>query len=157
MFGMASDAGIKVRIEPSDFNTSWRPLADSQGKFDGIAFINLTPPEVSNWVKVVYNKTGANYKGFSATSERAGGDPYLDDLTDKIDKEFDQAKSFDLVKDLQRYEAKAQYSTPFPGGASAFEMAWPVLANYNVWNGARRSSMDEYMWLDETKKPLAKS
>ena len=50
-----------------------------------------------------------------------------------------------------------RHSTPLPGGASAFELAWPVLANYNVWNGARRSAMDEYMWLDDTKKPLAKS
>jgi len=156
MFGMAADAGIKIGTEPTDFNTSWRPMADSQGKFDGIAFINLTPPEITNWVKVVYNKTGANYKGFSASSERAAGDPYLDDLTDKIDREFDQQKSYGYVHDLQRHEAKKQYSTPFPGGASSFELAWPVLANYNVWNGARRSAYDEYLWLDDTKKPLAK-
>ncbi|HLF78297.1 MAG TPA: ABC transporter substrate-binding protein [Dehalococcoidia bacterium] len=157
MFGMALEAGIKIRTEATDFNTSWRPLADSKGKFDGIAFINLTPPEPTNWVKVVYHKTGANYKGFSADTTAANGDPAYDDLTDKIDKEFDQAKSFSLLHELQRLEAKRQYSTPFPGGASSFELTWPVLANWNVWNGARRSAMDEYIWLDGTKKPLAKA
>jgi ABC-type transport system substrate-binding protein len=157
MFGMALEAGIKIKTEPTDFNTSWRPLADSKGKFDGIAFINLTPPEVTNWVKVVYHKTGANFKGFSADGTQGGGDPVTDDLTDKIDREFDQQKSFALVHELQRYEAKKQYSTPFPGGASSFELAWPVLANWNVWNGARRSTHDEYIWLDDTKKPLGKA
>ena len=36
---------------------NWRSKRElSKGKFDGIAFINL---EISNWVKVVYQKTGA--------------------------------------------------------------------------------------------------
>lgn len=157
MFGMALEAGIKIRTEPTDFNTSWRPLADSKGKFDGIAFINLTPPEISNWVKVVYHKTGANFKGFSADGTQGAGDAYMDDLVDKIDREFEQQKSFAMVHELQRYEAKKQYSTPFPGGASEFQLVWPVLANWNVWNGARRSQYDEYIWIDETKKPIAKA
>jgi ABC-type transport system substrate-binding protein len=157
MFGMALESGFKIRIEPTDFGTSWRPLADSKGKFDGIAFINMTPPEISNWVKVVYHKTGANFKGFSADGSQGAGDPQIDDLTDRIDREFDMQKSFALVQDLQRYEARKQYTTPFPGGASTFELAWPVLGNWNVWNGARRSSYDEYIWIDDTKKPLARA
>lgn len=157
MFGMALDAGFKIRTEPTDFNTSWRPLADSKGRFDGIAFINMTPPEITNWVKVVYHSTGANFKGFSAGTTPGSGDPFLDDLTDRIDREFDREKSFALVHELQRYEAKKQYSTPFPGGASVFELVWPVLANWNVWNGMRRSQQDEYIWIDDTKKPLART
>jgi ABC-type transport system substrate-binding protein len=154
MLGMAQEAGFRIRIEPTDFNTSWRPLAESKGKFDGIAFINVTPPEPTTWALSVFNRDGAAFTGFSADSSTPGaGDPRLDDLTVKLNQEFDQEESYKLMHELQRYEAQKQYSTMFPGGASVFQMAWPAIANWNVLNGARVPELS--MWIDATKRPIA--
>ncbi len=51
---------------------------------------------------------------------------------------------------------KPQYGIRWPGGATGFLLAWPVLQNFNVWqNDPRRESVRE--WIDDTKAPLKKA
>ena len=153
MIGMAAEAGIRVKTVPANFQTDWRTVySDARGKFPGIAFLNLSLiTEAGTWVHTVYYSKSAAYKGFDVNGQTAGaGDPFLDDLSVKIRQEADTQKRWSLAHELQRYEAKKQYNTPFPGGASGFLLAWPVLSNYRVNRGAID---DLYLWLDDSKAP----
>jgi len=46
------------------------------------------------------------------------------------------------------------HSLSFPGGASGFIMASPVLRNYRVWRGTSQiwGNPAYKVWLDETKR-----
>lgn len=153
LLGMCAEAGIRVKITPSGFNTDWRAgYADAKGKFPGIAYVNLTPVEMGNWLVAVYNKQGSLFKGFDVNGTTPGaGDPFLDDLTTKILREFDIQKRFDMTHDLQRYEAKTQYLPPFPGGATGFILNWPTVENRYVNRGSNTEEL--YLWLNNQKAP----
>jgi hypothetical protein len=68
--------------------------------------------------------------------------------------ERDTEKRRTLIKDLQRYLAKPWYNMPMPGYGTGFTVAWPAVANYRVWQNARTN---HYLWIDETKAPIAKT
>ncbi len=155
VLGMVADAGIKIRIEPSGFTSDFRrKFADSQGAFDGLCYANLTATEVGQWLAAVYNSTGSLYKGFSPNSNRAAGDPYMDDTTLKINREFDTKKRWAMAHELQRYEADKQYMFPFPGGATGIILSWPVVENRFVFDGPPEELS---MWINDKKAPLNKS
>ena len=46
------------------------------------------------------------------------------------------------------------YSPMMPGGANGFQLAWPVLGNFGVYQGDN-TAYNSY-WIDGTKQPLAK-
>jgi hypothetical protein len=41
-----------------------------------------------------------------------------------------------------------------PGYGTGFTVAWPAVANYRVWQNARTN---HYLWIDETKAPIART
>ena len=53
--------------------------------------------------------------------------------------------------EIQRVLAKSWYSAPLPGYATGFAVAWPCVANFRVWQGARTHYR---IWVDDTKPPL---
>lgn len=160
MMGMALEAGIRTTVDPPSFTTDWRPkYADSKGNFPGISFIILPNAngDAGGWLFSVFNSKGGAYKGFDANGKVAGaGDPYLDDLTVKILREFDQKKRWALAWDLQKYEAKTQYMPQAPGGASGLLLNWPAISNFRVNRGFSLLSY-LYYWLDETQAPVKKA
>jgi ABC-type transport system substrate-binding protein len=156
---MGAEAGIKLTTVPSDYNVDWDPkyrAAKPPGNFDGVAWINMTlSEEPGAWLFSVFNSKGALFKGFDPDGKsNFNGDPAMEDLTVKLKSEFDTQKRWALAHDLQRLEAKKQYMTPFPGGASGYLLAWPALQNFRVYRGIQQLP-ELYYWIDSKKKPLA--
>jgi hypothetical protein len=82
------------------------------------------------------------------------GDPEVDALLKKAQGELDLDIRREIVYDVQRYLAQKQYNVTKPGSSSFFTMAWPVLGNFNVYRGDRRTG-NYHWWLDDSKAPLA--
>ncbi len=156
MLGMAAESGFRIKINPSGYLTDFRSkFADSKGKFDGICAANLSViTETGAWLGAVFNKQGSLFKGFDSGQNQGGGDPYLDDVTSKINREFDLKARWAMAQDLQRYVAKKQYLIPFPGGASGVKLAWPAVENKFVFNGGVEE-LD--IWLNDEKAPVKKA
>ena len=62
--------------------------------------------------------------------------------------EQDDNKRKAIVNDIQKYLGKAMYSIPGPGRAASLTAAWPVLANWRVWQQPRPLYR---LWIDEHK------
>ena len=68
--------------------------------------------------------------------------------------EFDDDARKTIVLDLQRYLAEKAYAVRWPGGKTNFDLVWPAVANYRVWNGGAADSWrirNAYWWLDSSK------
>ncbi len=156
MLGMAADSGMRIKINPSNYLTDFRSkFADSKGKFDGICFANFTViTEAGSWLGAVFNKQGSLFKGFDDGQTAGTGDPYIDDMTTKINREFDTKARWAMAHELQRYEAKKQYMIPFPGGASGVTLSWPAVENKFVFQGGVEE-LD--IWLNNDKAPIKKA
>jgi hypothetical protein len=56
-----------------------------------------------------------------------------------------------------------QYGVTRPGIATDFRLSWPVVANYQVFQGDSRAASAGYggtpytWWLDDTKPPLKRA
>ncbi len=160
ILGMAGDAGLRIKIEPSNFQTDFRTkYADSKGAFDGLCYANLTATEVGNWMGAVYNSKGSLFKGFSPDSgaNPAAGDATLDDLSTRVNREFDLKKRQEIAHELQRYEAKTQYMPGFLGGASGIILSWPAVENRFVYSGQTTFLEENYIWINNEKAPIAKA
>ena len=58
--------------------------------------------------------------------------------------------------DVQRVLAKAQYCVTDPGTATSFLLAWPVLRNFQAFQGERRTPNYDW-WIDETQPPIGRT
>ena len=67
----------------------------------------------------------------------------------------DTEKRRAIVFDLQRYLAKACYIISEPSIGDSLQLAWPALANYDVFQGDRRTQAFNW-WLDDSKAPVKK-
>jgi len=159
MAGMAAEAGIRIKIVPTEFNNVRDNYANVKGAFAGVSFVNFTANDVGQWIGAVYAKQGSLFTGLAAPGQPAGsGDPFFDDLAAKINREFEPQKRWAMAHELQRYEAKTQYVPPFLGGASGFELAWPAVENYRVSRTTSDSGQKNfYLWLNDQKAPIAKA
>ncbi|HWO72288.1 MAG TPA: ABC transporter substrate-binding protein [Dehalococcoidia bacterium] len=164
--GMAAEAGFKFnRLQhqaPAPWNSEWR---DSRGFFDGIAFrLTPVPAEPGDGLYALYNKNGSlNYgfdpegKGVPSKDGPFLGDPTCDDLTQKIRTEFDNAKRIQYAHELQRYLGKMQYFHHALGSATGFNVAWPVVRNFSVFNGLQWGYLWKRYWIDDTQPPLKRA
>jgi len=162
--GMAAEAGFKFTRNqhqaPAPWNAEFR---DSRGFFDGIAFrLTPVPAEPGEGLFALYNKDGSlNYgfddqgKGVASAQGPWAGDPTCDDLTKKMRTEFDGAKRIQHAQDLQKYLGKQQYFYHALGSATSFNVAWPVVQNFEVFNGLSWGYLWKNYWVDSTKAPLA--
>jgi len=162
---MASEAGFKfVRNQyqaPSPWNNDFR---DSKGFFDGIAFrLTPVPAEPGDGLYAIYNKDGSLNYGFDPDGKGVAtkdgpwvGDPTCDDLTQKMRTEFDNEKRIKYAHDLQKYVGKQQYFFHALGSASGFNVAWPVMRNFSVFQGLQWGYLQKRFWIDDTQAPLKK-
>jgi peptide/nickel transport system substrate-binding protein len=154
ILGMPHDAGFRETIVPLDFNTTYRQnFRDAKGNFDGMCFgVGTSPPEPGEYLASLYHSKGQGSHGWDP--EGLGthkGDPWMDQQLEKMRQEFDVEKRQALAYDFQRYEAKMNYFTRFPGGASTIDVAWPALANRLVYIGGIPYTQE---WIDVTKAPI---
>jgi ABC-type transport system substrate-binding protein len=105
------------------------------------------------------HKDGSLFGGFNTGSAGASkdGDPYVNDLIEKMLTEFDPAKRQSMAWDFQRYHAKMNYKPRYPGAATQLAITWPAVQNLYTWRGYTLSGAFAYEWIDDTKAPLKKS
>ncbi len=162
--GMASDAGFKInRLQfqaPAPWNSEFR---DSHGYFEGIAFrLTPVPAEPRDGAFALYNVNGSlNYgfdpdgKGIASKDGPYVGDPTCDDLTSKLRGTFDNDEAIAIAHQLQQYLGGKQYFSRALASASGFDVAWPVLRNYSVFQGLAWGYSLKRYWIDKTQAPLA--
>jgi peptide/nickel transport system substrate-binding protein len=162
--GMAAEAGFKFTRQqyqaPAPWNAEFR---DSRGFFDGIAYrLTPVPPEPGEGMFSLYNKDGSLNYGFDAEGKGVAslqgpflGDPTCDDLTKKMRTEFDNAKRIQYAHDLQKHVGRKQYFFHSLGSATGFNVAWPAVQNFAVFNGLTWGYLLKRYWLDTTKAPFA--
>ncbi|HLF77634.1 MAG TPA: ABC transporter substrate-binding protein, partial [Dehalococcoidia bacterium] len=166
VLGMAADAGMKFTRNqhqaPSPWNAEFR---DSRGFFDGIGFrLTPVPTEPGDGLFAIYNKNGSLNYGFDAEGKGVAtkdgpfnGDPTCDDLTQKMRTEFDNAKRIQYAHELQKYVGKQLYFHQALGSSTGFNVAWPVLRNFGVFQGLQWGYLQKRFWIDETQAPIKKA
>ena len=162
----ARQAGFKISTNLVDYNTVYIPkLRDGRGAFEGWAYTggsSLAEDAVAYMIWRYYSKGGVTFLGFDVNGRGdASGDPALDAMIDKAKGEPDDDKRRALVYDMQRLLAKACYAVSLPGSASSFQMAWPAVQNFGVYQTERRTSFGGvspyHFWLDDTRAPLKRA
>jgi peptide/nickel transport system substrate-binding protein len=166
VLGMAAEAGMKFTRNqhqaPSPWNAEFR---DSRGFFDGIAFrLTPVPAEPGDGLYAIYNTNGSLNYGFDPDGKGVAtkdgpfiGDPTCDDLTQKMRSEFDNAKRIQYAHELQKYVGKQLYFHHALGSSTGFNVAWPVLRNFGVFNGLQWGYLQKRFWIDPTQAPIKKA
>ena len=157
--GFLQELGIRSKTNHVDYLKDYIPnLRDAKGQYTGwsIASTAGAPPSgghpIGPLAGAYWSKGGNAFRGFSLTGRNdQSGDPQVDALIEKARIEQDVNKAKALVNDAQRYLAKATYMLQPPGSATAFQMAWPCIGNFRVWQGGRPH---ERLWIDDTKPPF---
>jgi peptide/nickel transport system substrate-binding protein len=164
MDGMYAAIGLKATQEkviiPDIFRYIFPPQDKTQpgGNWkDMLNSVDFGGPDVGNYLKAHFHKGGNLFGGWDPNNRGAtvDGDPFLNDTTDKVLLEFDDAKRVQLVHEFQRYMAKKFYYHRYPGGVTLLQLAWPAIANFGVWRGQNLNAFYTFEWLDTTKKPLS--
>ncbi len=156
--GMVTEAGIRAKSVPANFNTDWQQkYRDVKGNYDGMAFLlQVGAGDAGDLLYALFNKNGSQFMGFDPNGQSTfRGDPQLDELTDKMKVEFDQNKRYALAYELQKYEAKMQYYPMFPGGANGFQLVWPAVENWGVFTGGFFT--EAYLWINDQKAPVKRA
>jgi hypothetical protein len=87
------------------------------------------------------------------------GDPFLNDLTEKITAEFELEAQQKLAHELARYATEASYYVPRVSVAKAYTVWWPAVGNVGAFSSYANSAfwIDQRRnwWIDDTKAPLA--
>ena len=160
--GMLQEAGFRTTVQQvdqvSEFNPKYR---SNRGRFQGL--IHRTSggfgyDAIAKMRSEYYSKAGDAFFGFAAGGAELG-DPYVDSQIEKATAEIDRDKRNAIAAELQRYLAKKQYDVKWPGGASSFKLAWPVLRNFNVFRSSSGGGRPDpyYWWIDDQQAPLKRA
>ena len=157
----ARQVGFKNSPNPVDYNTFYIPkLRDGGGNFVGWTYTSGAPSAedaVAYMVWRYYSKGAATFLGFDVNGKGDhSGDPYVDAQVDKAKGEIDTERRKALIYDLQRHLGKAMYGISDPGSTTQFQVAWPVLGNFGVFQGDSRGPNFNW-WIDETQAPMKKA
>ena len=165
------EVGFNIEAKGIDYNTEYlTKFVTQQGKHDGFMYrlgAVSSPDPVDFFVWRYWSKSGATSGALGYDVNGRGdqsGDPEVDTLIEKAMAENDAAKRTSLLQDLQRYLGKMQYGIPRPGLASTFDLAWPAVSSFRVWQGDTRAGTDNAIsnwfyttWVDDTKEPRKRS
>jgi peptide/nickel transport system substrate-binding protein len=162
---MNAEAGLRFKDNVIAYETEFIPkYRDVLADFEGIAYktgVTISGDPVDRMCQVYWSKSGSQFYGFDVNGKGDGsGDPYVDETLVKARREMDPEKVKTLLTDLQRYLAPKAYTLHGVGGATTFNMAWPVIGNYLVWQGGSGTSVraqSTRWWIDETQPPLKKT
>lgn len=164
--GMAGELGFKFDKKLFGYTTDWNStIRDSRGFFEGIAYrLTPIPSEPGDALYAQYNKSGSFYYGYDDQGRGVAsvdgpftGDATCEDLTAKIRSEFDPAKRVGFANDLTKYLGKQQYFHRAVASATGFNLAWPVIRNFSVFNGLSWGYLWKNYWIDDTQAPLKKA
>jgi ABC-type transport system substrate-binding protein len=164
----AAEVGFRSQPVGIDYNTEYlTKFVTSRGQHDGILFRRgaISSPDATDlYLWRYYSKSGATSGAVLGDigSGDGAGDAEVDAFIDKAKGAKDPESYVAILHDLQRHLGKTQYAVPRPGIASAFQPAWPGLANYSVFQNDSRGGTDANngnwfyaTWADQTKAPFA--
>ncbi|HWO73987.1 MAG TPA: hypothetical protein VNN21_10560, partial [Dehalococcoidia bacterium] len=169
MNNFARALGFNYVGQTINYNRDYLPhYVTKRGQFSGVLYGigATTSADVTDfYVWKYYSKSGETSGalgngGPDGSLGDGSGDPQVDSMIEDARHELDAKKRQQIIADLQRYLAKEQYAVSPPGVADSFAMAWPILANFLVWQNDSRTvsftipGLMTY-WLDETKPPAA--
>src|SRR5206468_882692 len=104
------------------------------------------------------SKSGQAFLGYDAGGKGDGsGDPHVDAEILKLQREPDVTKAKAIMNDLERYLAPKAYAGMGVAAATTFTMAWPVVGNFRVYQGAYHTGVrtsNTRWWIDDTKAPI---
>ena len=148
--GFAAESGaFRVKMIESSYATGeyQRKYRDGKGQFEGVsARTDSAPDDPTLNLFGHYNTKGAQFQG---------NDANLENLTTKMLREFDTKKRQAIGHEIQQYDAKMSFF-PLMGGASAFQLWWPVVRNVFVWQGGSNRTNATH-FIDESKPPLSRA
>jgi hypothetical protein len=163
---MNNEAGFRFTNNIIPYEAEFIPkYRDGLADFEGIAYkagVTISGDTIDRMCQCYWSKSGVQYYGFDAAGRGdASGDPYVDQTLEKARFELDNEKRKSMFADLQRYLAAKAYAVHNPGGATSFSMAWPVIGNYNVFQGGPGGGTTRVQgtswWVDDTQPPIKKT
>ena len=148
LIGMTADSGVfKVNMHLlNNYDAEWVPRYHNQsnGPFSGVTVsLSSLAQDPATYLHAYYSSRGPLRQGTDAT---------LDEMTNKIVKEFDEKRRMALAHDIQRYEGEKMYY-PRIGGATGFSLGWPAVRNREVSRGGTMRGLTT-LWLDQEKAPF---
>lgn len=157
--GMISEVGLIAKNRPlsSAEQTSIITNAEPQGNWgDLFTSIDPTAPDPGIYLYQLYHKSGGTFQGYNPEGRALDteGDPFVNDLIDRINTEFDEATRMDMVFEFTRYHAKMNYRPRMAGGANTIAASWPALQNQGVWLGDSFKREWTHEWLDQMRAPF---
>jgi ABC-type transport system substrate-binding protein len=159
--GMMGEGGFRFRKNVVAYASEFIPrYRDGKGNYEGLSYKRGPTPPADDAVAYLmffnYSKGGVAFYGYDAAGKGDNsGDPKIDDLLVKARGEIDNAKRQALVYEVQRYLGGKQYNVRWAGGSNAFDLTWPVVRNYRVFQGV--APAEAWQWLDESQPPLSKA
>jgi ABC-type transport system substrate-binding protein len=170
---MFNDAGLKGNLKGLPF-TQWvdtivqayfyKEFTEGKKKgFNGAQLMAERPfATPANLLASSYHYLGGAFHGMTPDGKDAHkGDPKLNEMSEKINGEFDRAKQISMVHDAIRYATQQSYIIPQGTSAKQFQLIWPVLSGFNyniappnatIWGDAMID-----IWIDQTKAPIKAS
>ncbi len=145
--GMLSE-GFDLRVEPLDYNTSWRDICQrSRGQgYTGICYNTQATPTQDAFLVSKYTPDGK----YAVSDQPLGR---LTELVTQQRKELDAKKRSDIVKEVQRLTAVDMIDLPHVGHAPMLTLRWPWLSNHGVMNsGGYTARPETTYWFDQSKK-----
>ena len=157
-FGYLQDIGLNVIDNGyTDYTGGYIPMdRDASGQFEGLGYHSITGGVVSiisptsALAAEHLPSSGVTFHGYNDGK----GDPDIIDLLTKAKVEADVEARKKLILDTQRILGGQMWNMLQPGGATGYQMAWPAVQNFAVFQGAHEWNRYQ-IWLDKTKKPLA--
>lgn len=129
-----------------NYSNEWPSYMESRGEFDGVAM---------RWDTGGGDPAGLLFTRFNPVGGVfVGGDDELARLTSEAVAEFNHDRRREIVHDIQRHEAGTMFY-PGLGGASNFELHWPIVRNRGVWVGGTGRGLYATLFLDPSQPPGA--
>jgi len=166
---MATEAGIRFKLEAVDSRAVWLPklwvTGDIKGDFDGLAYGDLPmQPHVGTSAYVGWHSKGS----FTAARRWDDTQDKLDDLINKANREFDAAKLRGYMQDWQKQMAVYQSGLSYQYDSQPFILTQPWVQNFRVFQDGRNATgggsafsqaslspgenVMLHLWIDDTKR-----
>jgi ABC-type transport system substrate-binding protein len=165
--GMLTEGGLRPQQNPMQYQLYYDNYFLSYVKPDGKGFNGLIlrtgrgfPTAALQYQGQVHGG-GSVHHGSTPTGLNAkDGDPKVNALIEKMRQEFDFGAQQAISHEIIKYYTQQAYTIARPTISIPYTLVWPVIGNYKVWEAwSNTSNVEQAMnwWIDDTKKPLAKT